>query len=117
MKSEVTLDVDSYIADFPDNVQVILNKVRSQIKQVAPEAIESIAYGMPGYKFNGKPVAYFGGYKKHIGFYATPHAHENFAERLAPYKQGKGSVQFPLNQEIPYDLIKDMVAFNVRQLS
>lgn len=103
-------EVDKYITGFPDTVQEVLNKIRSLIKNAAPGAIESMAYGMPAYKTNGRPLVYFAAYEKHIGFYATPSGHSHFSEELSKYKQGKGSVQFPLDQPIPYDLIKRMVS-------
>ncbi len=107
--------VPNYIQSFPEPVQIILEQIRSVIKEQAPEAEESISYGMPAYKIKGKPLVYFAGYKNHIGFYATPTGHEAFAEELSKYKQGKGSVQFPLNQPIPFDLIKRIVVFRKTQ--
>ncbi len=107
--------VDNYIADFPLEVQAILNKIRSLVKKTAPDAAEGIAYGMPGYKMNGKPLVYFAAYKEHIGFYATPTGHAKFAKELSRYKQGKGSVQFPLNQDIPYDLITQIIEFRLAE--
>jgi len=104
---------DEYIAGFPDDIQMILNQVRAIIKEAAPEAEESIGYGMPAYKLKGKPLVYFAGFKNHIGFYATPSGHTEFAKELSKYKQGKGSVQFPLDQAIPYELIAQIVAFRV----
>lgn len=86
------------------------------VKRTAPTAVESIAYGMPAYKLNGTPLVYFAAFEKHIGLYATPEAHEAFSARLAQYKQGKGSVQFPLDQPMPYDLIEEMVAYKAKQL-
>ena len=71
--------VDEYIKSFPTDIQTLLNKVRETIKKNAPDAVESIAYGMPAYKMNGKPLVYFAGFKKHIGFYATPTGHAEFA--------------------------------------
>jgi uncharacterized protein YdhG (YjbR/CyaY superfamily) len=106
---------EEYIKAFPEDVQKILEQVRQTIKTAAPQAEESISYGMPAFKTNGKPLVYFAGFKNHIGFYATPNGHQEFAAELAPYKQGKGSVQFPLNQPIPFDLIKRMVAFRVKR--
>jgi len=106
--------VEEYIQSFPSEIQTILNKIRSIIIRKAPEAIESISYGMPAYKTNGKPLVYFAGYKKHIGFYATPTGHTEFANELSKYKQGKGSVQFPINQSIPYDLIERIIDFRVK---
>ena len=76
-----------------------------------------MAYGMPAYKLKGKPLVFFGGFKKHIGFYATPSGHTEFASELSAYKQGKGSVQFPLDHAIPFDLIKRIVAFRVKEVS
>jgi uncharacterized protein YdhG (YjbR/CyaY superfamily) len=107
--------VDEYIEAFPSEVQIILNKIRNIIISKAPEAIESISYGMPAYKTNGKPLVYFAGYKKHIGFYATSTGHSEFANELSKYKQGKGSVQFPINQSIPYDLIERIIDFRVKE--
>lgn len=106
-------EVDSYIENFPEDVQTILRKLRGIILKEAPDAVESMAYGMPAYKTNGKPLVYFAGYKHHIGFYATPTGHESFKNALSIYKQGKGSVQFPLDQEIPYELITEIVKFRV----
>lgn len=104
-------NVDAYIKAFPENVQELLQQVRAVIKKEAPEAVESISYGMPAYKTNGKALVYFAGFKNHIGFYATPTGHEKFAAELSKYKQGKGSVQFPLNQPLPFDLISRIVVF------
>lgn len=108
-------DVDRYISAFPPDVQKILEKIRSIIKEVAPDAIESMAYQMPAYKTNKKPLVYFAGFRKHIGLYATPAGHEEFASELARYKHGKGSVQFPLDEPVPYELIRQMVEFRVHE--
>ena len=108
-------EVEKYLSTFPEEVQIILEKIRALIKKAAPDAIETIAYGMPAYKSNGRPLVYFAAFKKHIGFYATPTGHEQFAKALSQYKQGKGSVQFPLNKDIPYDLIKQIVEYRVME--
>lgn len=108
-------DIDSYIAGFPEATRVRLESIRATIKAVAPDAREEMSYGMPAYKLKGKPLVYFAGYKGHIGFYATPSGHTEFASELAAYKQGKGSVQFPLDQPLPLDLIERMVRFRVRE--
>ena len=105
--------VDEYIAGFPAEVQEMLRQIRAAIKVAAPEAVEAIAYGMPGYKLNGYPLVYFAGFRNHIGFYATPSGHEAFAEQLSKYKQGKGSVQFPLDEPMPLDLIGRIVKFRM----
>ena len=108
-------EIEKYISGFPSDVQKILKRIREVVKQAAPEAVEGVAYGMPAYKTNGRPLVYFAAFAKHIGFYATPTGHEEFSGELAQYKQGKGSVQFPLNKSIPYDLIKRMVEFKVKE--
>jgi len=113
MISKTPTNVNEYIADFPEDIQSLLNEVRFTIKQAAPEAEESIVYGMPAYKTHGKPLVYFAAFKNHIGFYATPTGHAEFAKELSKYKQGKGSVQFPIDQPIPYDLIARIVEFRV----
>lgn len=109
--------VDEYIKSFPADVQGLLNKIRETIREKAPEATESIAYGMPAYKANGRPLVYFAGYEKHIGFYATPAGHSEFASELSKYKQGKGSVQFPVNKPVPFELIARIVEFRVKENS
>ena len=113
MISKAPTSIDEYIADFPEEIQSLLNEVRSTIKQTAPEAVESIGYGMPAYKTHGKPLVYFAAFKNHIGFYATPTGHSEFAEELSKYKQGKGSVQFPIDQPMPLKLIEQIVEFRV----
>ncbi len=108
-------EIDRYIATFPPDVQAVLKQIRAVILKTAPEAVEALAYGMPAYKTMGKPLIYFAGYKNHIGLYATPSGHEKFAAELAKYKQGKGSVQFPLDKPIPYSLIERIVAFRRKE--
>lgn len=108
-------EVENYILQFPENTQLILQKLRKLIKDLAPDAVESMAYGMPAYKLNKKPLVYFAAYPKHIGFYATPSGHASFKDELSKFKQGKGSVQFPLDQPIPYELIERMVKFRVAE--
>lgn len=105
--------VDTYIKSFSNDDQVLLNQIRKHIIHYAPDAIETISYGMPAYKLNGKPLVYFAAFKNHIGFYALPTAHEYFADKFSKYKTGKGSVQFPKNQPLPLDLIEEVVRFRV----
>ena len=105
--------VEAYLNTFPESTQEILQNIRKLIRDNTPDAEEIFAYGMPGYKTNSKPLVYFAAFKNHIGFYATPSGHKEFREELSKYKQGKGSVQFPLDQLIPYNLIERMVQFKV----
>ena len=108
-------DVDEYIDSFPDNVRTILKRIRKIILDHAPDADESFAYQMPAYKTFGRPLVYFAGFRNHIGLYATPTGHTEFDRELSGYKHGKGSVQFPLDKEIPWDLIERIVAFRVEE--
>jgi len=108
-------EIDTYIQQFPTDVQEILDTIRKIITNNVTNLEESISYGMPAYKFNKKPLVYFAGYKNHIGFYATPTGHEAFKNELSKYKQGKGSVQFPLNEPIPYALIEKIVQFKMQE--
>lgn len=108
-------NIDEYIKDFPVETQVLLERIRTTIKQAAPDAEECISYGMPAFKTNGKPLVYFAAFKNHIGFYATPTGHAQFATELSRYKQGRGSVQFPLNKPIPLDLIARITKFRVNE--
>lgn len=109
-------EIDKYIASFPPEVQERMNQLRALILEIAPEAEESMAYAMPAYKTNRKPLVYFAGYKNHIGFYATPTGHEQFKAELSAYKQGRGSVQFPLNKPLPLELIREMILFKFNEI-
>ena len=108
-------EVATYINEFPEHVREILNKIRAIIQALAPEAEESMAYGMPAYKTHKKPLIYFAAFKNHIGFYATPSGHAEFHDELSTFKQGKGSVQFPLDKPMPYALIEKIVKFRVAE--
>jgi len=100
--------VDEYISNFPPHGQELLDSVRRIVREVAPEAVESIAYGMPAYRLNG-PLVYFALYKNHLGLYPTPEGIAVFESELKPFRQGKGSVQFPLSQPLPLDLIRRII--------
>lgn len=106
--------IDEYIAAFPPEVQAILQKVRQVIQAAAPQAEEAISYQMPTFKLHGNLV-HFAAYKHHLGFYPIPSAMKKFAKELAPYESGKGSAKFPLDQPIPYGLIKKIVTFRVKE--
>lgn len=108
-------DIETYIQQFPDEVQEILQTIRKLINDNAPGANEHFAYGMPAYKLYKKPLVYFAAFKNHIGFYATPSGHTEFQEELSKYRHGKGSVQFPLDKPIPYNLIERIVKFRVTE--
>ena len=106
--------IDEYIGTFPKNVQAILEELRQAIKDSAPNAKEAISYQMPTFKLNGNLV-YFAAFRNHISFFPTSSAIEAFGEKLSPYKTSKGTVRFPINESIPFDLIKEMVRFRVKE--
>lgn len=106
--------IDEYIATFPADVQVTLQKLRETIQQAAPDAEEAISYGMPTFKLHGNLV-YFAAFKNHFGFYPTPSPIETFADELSPYKVSKGAIQFPKDQPLPLDLVRRIVEFRVQQ--
>jgi uncharacterized protein YdhG (YjbR/CyaY superfamily) len=106
--------IDEYIAQYPEDVQRILIKIREVIKESAPGAVEKISYQMPTFYLNGNLV-HFAAHPHHIGFYPTPSGIEAFKDEISAYKWAKGSVQFPLDEPMPYELIGEIVAFRVRE--
>ena len=106
--------IDAYIAALPDDVQSNLQQIRRTIHDAAPEATEAISYQMPTFKLHGNLV-HFGAFKNHIGFYPVPSGIEAFQDELAAYKQGKGSIQFPLDRPMPFDLIRRIVEYRVQE--
>ena len=113
MKKHYTT-IDDYIAASPENTRAMLEKIRQIIRENAPNAEETISYGMPSFKLNGNLV-YFAAFKNHIGFYPVPSGIEAFRDELAPFIAGKGTLQFPLDKPIPYDIIKKVVVFRVKE--
>ena len=114
-KAHITINtIDEYIANFSEDIQHLLEQIRKTIQKAAPEATESIGYQMPTFKLNGNLV-YFAAYKNHIGFYPTSTGITAFKQELAAYKHAKGSVQFPINQPIPYHLISQIVQYRVKE--
>jgi len=107
--------IDEYIAEFPPQTQEVLEEIRALIKESAPDATETISYAIPTFDLNGRHLVHFAGFAKHTGFYPVPTGMEAFKEELAPYKQGKGSVQFPLGKPLPADLIRRIVEFRVAE--
>lgn len=108
--------VDEYIASYPKDVQAILERIRGIVRKAAPVAEERIAYGMPTYKMR-RNLVHFAAFKGHIGLYPTPSATGAFAVELEHYESGKGSIRFPLDKPIPYDLIRRIVEFRVSEES
>ena len=106
--------IDEYIANYPKNVQIILEEVRKAIREAAPEAVETISYQMPAFKQNGILV-WFAAFKNHIGFFPKVTAIEAFKGQLSTFQTSKGTIQFPINEPIPFDLVKEIVQFRVKE--
>jgi len=109
--------IDEYISEFPPQTQAVLGELREFIRQLVPDATETISYAIPTFDLSGKHLVHFAGYAHHIGFYPTPNGMEAFSDQLAPYKRGKGSAQFPLGEPLPKDLIRRIVEFRVEQVN
>ena len=108
--------VDEYIETFPDDVQAILQRVRSTIRKAIPGAEEVISYQIPAYKRHGSRVLYFAGWKQHYSLYpANDRLVEAFKEELAPYQVSKGTIRFPLSQPVPVRLIGRIAKFRVKE--
>src|SRR5512134_1601604 len=106
--------MDEYIETFPEETKHILNELRQVIKEVAPEAEETINYQIPTFALHGNLV-HFAAFKNHIGFYPTPSGIEAFKKELSQYELAKGSVQFPIDQPLPYPLIRKIVEYRVKE--
>lgn len=107
--------IDEYIEASPEDVQGILERMRQTIQKAAPEAVEAISYQMPTFKLDGKNLVHFAAFKNHVGFYPTPSGIKAFEKELSQYKGGKGSVQFPIDKPVPYDLVKKIVMFRMNE--
>jgi uncharacterized protein YdhG (YjbR/CyaY superfamily) len=107
-------DIDEYIASFPSDVQDILKKIRATVREAAPEAKETIKYKMPTFTLNGNLV-HFAAFKNHIGFYPAPTGVAELKDEIAPYEGAKSALRFPLDQPIPYDLIRKVVKLRVEK--
>src|SRR5438132_123322 len=107
--------IDDYIAAFSADLQTILEQIRMTIRETVPDAEETMSYKMPTFTLNGQRLIYLAAYKKHIGMYPAPTGVEEFQEALAIYGAGKGTMKFPLDQPIPFDLIRRFVAFRAKE--
>jgi uncharacterized protein YdhG (YjbR/CyaY superfamily) len=108
--------IDEYIKTFPKAVQSVLEKTRQTVQKAAPGAVEIISYQIPTFKLNDKNLVHFAAFKNHIGFYPTPSGIEAFKKELSLYKRAKGSVHFPFNRPIPYDLLEKIVIFRSKEI-
>ncbi len=112
MQKEKPLTIDEYISNFPPEVQLKLQLLRSTIRQIIPEATEKISYGIPTFALT-KNIVHFAAFKNHIGLYALPATNEKFQEELSKYTTGKGSIQFPLKEDLPISLIEKLLRYRM----
>jgi uncharacterized protein YdhG (YjbR/CyaY superfamily) len=117
MKRPAPKDVDEYIGWFQPTVQRKLQQLRSTIRRAVPNADETISYQIPTYKLDGAPVVYFAGFERHVSVYPAPRGAPELAEELSAYAGGRGTVQFPLSEPIPLDLVRRIVAHRVKAVA
>lgn len=110
------MTVQAYLQRLPEAQRRIAEEVRALVRLEVPDAEEYFGYGMPGYKLDGKPLIYFAAFKNHLGIYALPAAHTEFADALQGYKKGKGSVQFPWDTGVPTEVVRGMLRFNAARI-
>ena len=115
MKRPKYATIEEYIANFPGDVRPVLEKIRSTIQKAAPKAEETISYQIPAFKLNGRILVYFAAFKNHVSLYPAPRNAAEFKDELADYRGGKETVQFPLEKPVPYDLIRSIVKFKLKQ--
>ena len=114
MRGITAANIDEYIAGFPEDVQAILRRIRATIRKAAPEAEEDIKYQIPTFVFHGNLV-FFAAFKNHVSVYPAPRGKAEFKKELSSYQGGKGTVRFPLDQPIPFDLITRIVKFRIKE--
>ncbi len=103
--------IDEYISTFPEGIQAILEKVKQAIQKAAPDAVETMSYGIPTFDLNGKHLVFFAGWKHHISLYPLPAGDAAFQQEISHYKRAKGTIQFPLDKPIPYGFVEQIVTF------
>lgn len=113
--TEQPATIDDYIASFPADVRGVLEETRRRIRAAAPQAGETISYGMPTLTIDGRHLVYFAGWKRHLALYAVPRLDDPLEQELAPYRAVKDTVRFPLKDPIPYELIERLVVLLVTQ--
>lgn len=110
-------DIDEYIAEFPPPTRELLTRMRQIIRESAPDAVETISYAIPTFDLGGRHLVHFAGYAHHIGFYPTGSGMDRFRDEFGSYKGAKGSVQFPLDEPLPEELIRRVVAYRVGEVT
>lgn len=101
-------NIDEFISNYPKDVQIILERIRETIRDAVPDLGEKISYGIPTFTLNGKNLVHFSAYEHHVGFYPGSWAIAYFADKLKDYETSKGTIRFPIDKPLPYDLIKEI---------
>jgi len=107
--------IDEYIASFPQEVQEKLRGIRTTIRSAAPDAEEAIRYGIPTFRQNDSNLVHFAAFRDHLSFFPTASGVEHFRKELSSYRLGRGTIQFPLNEPVPYDLMERITRFRVEE--
>ncbi len=107
--------IDEYISTFPEEIQAVLEKVRQAIRHAAPEAVETMSYGMPTFDLGGKHLVFFAGWKQHLSVYPLPAGDAAFQQELAHYTRVKSTIQFPFDKPVPYDFVERIVTLLMRE--
>lgn len=107
-------DFEDYFSQFPEEIQVLLEQMRQAIHQAAPDAEEVISYQMPTFKLI-KNLVHFAAFSHHIGFYPGASGVAAFPAEVSKFKNAKGSIQFPMDQPLPLDLVKKITEFRVKE--
>ena len=109
--------IDEYISTFPQDIQAVLEQVRQAIQKAAPEATETISYGIPAFDLNGKHLVFFAGWKHHLSLYPIPAGDEAFQQELSHYKRARGTIQFLFEKPLPYDFVEKIVTLLMMERS
>jgi len=107
--------IDEYISSFPENTKNILENIKHTYKKIAPECDEYFGYGVPAIKINNKNIIYFAAFKNHIGIYPSPSTIIFFKNKLKEYKTAEGTIQFPINNDFPYNLLEEIIKHNIKK--
>lgn len=117
MTSKPPQNIDSYLIHFPEETKIKLEQIRKLVKKLAPESEEAMKYGIPTFRLNNTNLVHFAGFAAHIGFYPSPSGIAAFKKELSAYKNAKGSVQFPLSEPLPLELISKIIEFRINEVN
>lgn len=108
-------DIDTYIAGFPPETQLVLEQLRATVRKASPKAEQTISYAIPAFKLNGRMLVYFAGYKNHVSVYPVPKGDAALQKEIIAYRKGKGTLHFPLDKKLPLAFIARVVKQHVKE--